>query len=535
MKKAVMKITSVLLFAGMLAGSVTGCGKSQGSSGGGKEDVGFHSTGLPIVDKPVTLKVLTTRWGNMGDSFTKNQWLKDLESKTNVKIQWQAQSLNDWGTQKSVMLASGELPDIIIGSQTFNDSDILNNKSLFMEVDDLVKNYMPNYSEALDKLPELKKAVTFPDGKMYSFGKNLPSRPKTRNQPIINKVWLDKLGLKEPTNLDELYEVLLAFKTKDPNGNGKADEIPITGSAGITMDLLNPFGITDISATNMMVNSDGTLTYYPTSQQYKEGLKWLNKLYTAGIIDPQTFTQDNTMATSKNQDPNFARVGFTYAWTPDADFGKWSNQYKAIAPIKGPDGKQYAGGDPNGVSSILRNEALITTSCKNPEAAARWLDEFYNGEASIQNFWGAIGTVISKNSDDTYTLNDPPEGTSADAWYWDQSLRDFGPKYVSDNFQKKIKLSAKSGDGLKMELSKLGDAYITTPYPNVMYTIEENQDLPTLTTDINTYVGQMLAQFVTKGGIDEGWDAYVNKLKDMGLEKLIKIRTDAYNRYNKVK
>ena len=114
-------------------------------------------------------------------------------------------------------------------------------------------------------------------------------------------------------------------------------------------------------------------------------------------------------------------------------------------------------------------------------------------------------------------------------------LRDFGPKYISADFQKKIALSPKSGDGLKVELSKLGDAYVTTPFPNVMYTVEENEEIPTLTTDIDTYVGQMRAQWITKGGIDEGWDAYVKKLNNMGLDKLVKIRTDAYSRYKSIK
>lgn len=535
MKNSVKRIINLLLVAGILTGSMVGCNSKQGSADSSKEEIGFKSEGLPITDKPITLKVLTTRWGNMGDSFTNNQWLKDLEKNTNVKIEWQVQSLNDWATQKSVMLAGGELPDVIIGNQSLNDSDIINNQSSLVPLDSLIEKYMPNYQKALEEYPELKKTVTNPDGKMYTLGKNLPSRPQSCNQPIINKAWLNKLNLKEPTNLDELYNVLLAFKTKDPNGNGQADEIPISGSGDVPMDLLNPFGITDLNGTNMTVQSNGNLGYFPTSEQYKEGLKWLNKLYAAGIIDSEIFTQDGTMATGKAQDPNTARVGFAYQWTPDANFGKWSSQYEAIAPIKGPDGKQYAGGDTNGVSSIVRNEAEITTTCKYPEVAARWLDQFYTGEASIQNFWGAIGTVINKSSDGTYTLNDPPEGTSADAWYWEQSFRDFGPKYVSADFQKKIKLSPKSGDGLKMELSKLSDPYITTPYPNVMYTNEENQELPTLTTDINSYILQTRAQWITKGGIDEGWDAYVSKLKDMGLDKLIKIRTDAYNRYKGIK
>jgi len=535
MKKSLIRTINLVLLAGMLAGTLVGCGskdESKSTSTNTKEATGFHSTGLPIMDKQVTLKVMTTRWGSMGDSFTKNKWIKDLETKTNVKIEWQVQSLNDWATQKSVLIASGELPDVIIGNQTFNDSDIISNQGLFLPVDDLVKKYMPNYSEALNKLPELKKVETFPDGKMYSFGKNLPNRPQTEYQPVINKVWLDKLGLKVPTTLDELYDVLLAFKTKDPNGNGKADEIPVTD---YTANLLNPFGITDLNTNSMTVKEDGSVSYYPTSDQYKAGVKWLQKLYAAGILDREMFTQDATMVTAKKQDPSVAKVGFTYSWTPDSTMGKWSSQYVAIAPIKGTDGKQYAPGDKGGVFSIQRNEALISSSCKNPAIAARWLDQFYTGEASIQNFWGAIGTVITKNSDDTYSLNNPPDGTSSDAWYWDQSLRDFGPKYISTDFQKKIKLSPTSGDGLKVELSKLGDQYVTTPFPNVMYTVAENQEIPTLTTDIDTYVGQMRAQWVTKGGIDAGWDAYTKKLKDMGLDKLVKIRTDAYSRYKSIK
>ncbi|OPJ61176.1 extracellular solute-binding protein [Clostridium oryzae] len=535
MKKNVKKAINLMLIAGMITGTAVGCSSKHNSSESSKNNASFNSKGLPIVKKPIKLKVLTTRWGSMGDSFTKNKWLQDLETKTNVKIKWEVKSLNDWGEKKSIMLAGGDLPDIAIGNQTFGDTDILQNQSMFIAVDDLVNKYMPNYAKALEEMPELKKAVTFPDGKMYSLGKNLPSRPKSEAQPVINKKWLDKLGMKTPTNLDELYNVLLAFKTKDPNGNGKADEIPITGAKDIQLNLLNPFGITDLNSSNMMVKDDGSLVYYPTSNEYKEGIKWLHKLYAAGIIDKEIFTQDDTMYNGKCQDPKGARVGFTYQWTPDAVFGKWSDQYEAIAPIKGPDGKQYAPGDPNGVYSIQRNEAEITSSCKHPEVAARWLDQFYTGEASIQNFWGAIGTVINKGNDGTYTLNDPPKGTSADAWYWDQSLRDFGPKYVSKDFQSKIKLSSKSGDGLKVELSKLSDPYITKPFPNVMYTSEESEDLTTLTTDIGKYVQITRAQWVTKGNIDQQWDAYVKKLKDMGLDKLTKIRTDAYNRYQKVK
>lgn len=520
--------------------SLIGCGKTdnkQEVSGGNKEtktetSSNFNETGMPIVNEPVTLSVLTTRWGNMGDSFTNNEFLKQLEAESNVKIEWQVQSLNDWSEQKGIMLAGGELPDIIFGFQTFGDTDVINNLDLFIPLDDLIENHMPNYKKALEEMPDLRKISTYPDGNMYSLSKNLPLRPISCNQPIINKVWLDNLGLEVPTNLDELYNVLKAFKEQDANGNGDPnDEFPISGAKGISMDLLNPYGITDITGHKMMVNEDGSLTYYPISEAYKEGIKWLNKLYEEGIIDQEAFTQDDTMLSAKRQDPNVARVGFEYSWTPDSNFGQWSSEYIVIDPIEGLDGKQYTGGDPNGVSSIMRNEVLITKFCENPEIAARWIDQFYTGEASIQNFWGGIGTVIEKHDDGTYTLNDPPEGTSADSWYWDSSLRDFGPKYVSKEFQDKIKLSPSSGDGLKVELSKIGEDTVTTPYPNVMFTNEENEERPMLTTDIDKFIDSTRALWITEGGIDEQWDEYNEQLNAMGLEKLLEIYNNAYNRY----
>lgn len=196
------------------------------------------------------------------------------------------------------------------------------------------------------------------------------------------------------------------------------------------------------------------------------------------------------------------------------------------------DGTRTAKGEPGGFS-YSKNQVEITKFCKYPEVAARWIDSFYTDEAGIQNFWGAIGTVIQKNDDGTYELMDPPDGVSADAWYWEQSLRDFGPKYVKPEFDEKIKLSNKSGDGLKLEIDKLGKDYVTPPYPAVTYTEEEYKELPTLTTDIDKYVETTRAKWISDSSIDidKEWNGYIKKLNDMGLEQLVKIRTDGYDRY----
>jgi putative aldouronate transport system substrate-binding protein len=148
-KKLFTKMSSVLLASVMLV-SVVGCSSGNGSDPAETTvSSDFNQEGLPIVNKPVTLKVLTVRWGNMGDTFTQNQWLKDLEKDSNVKIEWQVMSSNDWGEQKSIMLASGTLPDIILGDQVFSDSDIVNNLSYFRPLDEYIDSYMPNLKAAM--------------------------------------------------------------------------------------------------------------------------------------------------------------------------------------------------------------------------------------------------------------------------------------------------------------------------------------------------------------------------------------------------
>jgi putative aldouronate transport system substrate-binding protein len=537
-KKTAGILIAALTALGILggcSGNKTGGTTATTSSGGTTQsataanDIGFHETGLPIVDTQVKLKAITMRWGSMGNTFESNAFLQQLERDSNVDIVWEVKSSSDWNEQKSLLFASRDMPDIAIGNQTFNTTDISNNRDYFIPLDDLIDKYMPNLKAAFAETPELRRASTSPDGKIYSLPARLPARPITRNMTIINKTWLDRLGLAEPQTIEDLYNVLKAFKERDANGNGDPnDEIPYTD--GYKVDFLTPFGLLDCNELNLMVK-DGKVVDIRAIPEYRDGIAYMARLYAEGLLDPEMFTQDDTMRNGKYQNPGVSRVGMSYQWTPDAVFGGWSSEYVAIAPIIGPDGKRYAQGDPNGVWAISGNEMSITTFCKNPEVAARWADQFYTSEATIQNFWGAIGTVIKANSDGTYELNNPPAGTSADAWYWDQSLRDFGPGYASPAFESKLKLNPESGDGFKLEIDKLTKEYVTTPFPRISYTVEELDELAILSSDITSYMDRSRAKWITEGGVTAEWDAYMTQLNRMGLDRYLAIHEGAYKRY----
>lgn len=180
---------------------------------------------------------------------------------------------------------------------------------------------------------------------------------------------------------------------------------------------------------------------------------------------------------------------------------------------------------------MSRYEFVVTSSCQDPGPLLAWADRFYTDDASIQTFYGSFGTGVEKNDDGTYTVLPPKDGNSADTFAWISSLRDFGPKYVEDGFNDKVTYAAENGDAAKLELDKELAVYAKDAYPNVSYTTEQLNTLATLYADIDAFVKSSQATWVSEGGIEEGWDAYIEQLKAMGYDEFIKIQQDAYSAY----
>ena len=432
-------------------------------------------------------------------------------------------------------MAGGDLPDAFLGSICFSAAEIATNQSSFIALDDYIDENMPNFKAIIEKDPTMKALATSSDGHIYGLPGKKPCRPIVSNQMFINQSWLDNLGLPMPQTYEEFYNVLKAFSEQDANGNGDPnDEIPYgQGYADSTMFFLLPFGMT-IGADNtyLMSIKNGQPEFLPTLDSYREGIKWMNKAYKEGLIDPEIFTQDTSMRDAKLMN-DITLVGSAPGWTADATFGPNSAQYSALPALQGPDGERYVSSDPEHWN-YSRNEFLITTACEDPGALLRWMDQFYTDDASIQTFYGSFGVALEKEGD-SYKLLPPTDGQSADTFAWVNSLRDFGPKYVEDGFNDRVSLPTDSGDGLKLQLDKDLSQHAKPAFPNVSYTTEQLNELSTFYIDISSYVTTMQAKWVTEGGVDEEWNTYIDTLKQMRFEDFIKIQNDAYNNYQSSK
>jgi putative aldouronate transport system substrate-binding protein len=284
----------------------------------------------------------------------------------------------------------------------------------------------------------------------------------------------------------------------------------------------------------MGLNSEGTPVFVPAQENYKEAVIWMHDLWESGAVDPEYFTQESSAQTSKQQAEGGSQVGLVFGWTADAQVSTNADQFSLLEAVEGYDGTHYVECATDYLD-ISDREFMITTACEDPEALLRWADGFYTDLASLQTFYGTIGSQITDNGDGTYTVDVPEDGSSLDTSAWSNSFRDFGPKYMNQDFYDNVTLPADQGDGIKLAEDEVNAQYIQTDkncgLPLLQYTEDELSSITTIGTDIYNYVEAQYAHWVVDGGIEDEWDAYIEQLNAMGLEEFVEIQTTAYNAY----
>lgn len=500
MRKNTKKWFSLMLAAAMAAGTLTGCGsgdgdkaqESQGNSveeqtkeqSSGQTDKGGEASGeASSQDERPTFKIVTVRWdGNWPTDFLSEGFMKEMEEKAGINIEWEIYSYGDWSEQRSLLLASEDLPDAFLGSITLTASDIAMNREYFVDLTDKIAD-MPNLTKAMEADPVLRAICTGRDGKIYSLPKRLAMRPKVNgDMAYINREWLERLNLEMPTTIDELTEVLLKFKEEDADGDGDPNnEFPLTGDSGAPLfddlrHVLSPFGTMVSRDGNWMgLNNDGEPVFVPVQENYKEAVKWMRSLWEQGIVDPERFTQDGSTRQAKQQAEGGSQVGLIFGWTADSQVGMNVGQFEVLEAVEGWNGIHYLESATDYLD-VTDRELVITKNCKDPDALLRWADSFYTDLASLQMTYGEIGVAITDNGDGTYSVDRPTDGTSMDTFAWCHSLRDYGPKWMDPAFEENVILPVEEGDGVKRAEDSINEQYVTLDrnigLPMVHYTDE---------------------------------------------------------------
>src|SRR5699024_8879281 len=256
----------------------------------------------------------------------------------------------------------------------------------------------------MEEYPEVRKAVTFPDGKIYSFPTILSPEFPSRligSRPWFSKETLKTVGMEVPETTDEFYEFLKATKeltNKTPYGGTSMDELVswLQGAFGL--------GTTGVRNENIDVDPDdeSKVRFYSVTDDYKELLEYIHRLFNEGLIEQNIFSIEWDQYLANASEGNYASTIF---YEPVMLFGEEvGKDYVGATALEGPNGhKKFVKVAPfvNSISNFV-----ITNENPNPEATVRWMDYFYSDEGTRFYYMGIEGETYEVTEDGEYVYTD---------------------------------------------------------------------------------------------------------------------------------
>lgn len=555
MSKKYQKILALALSLCLSASALSGCGSStQANSKNGSQATPASQLTFPLSQKQ-TLTGLTTFPIGSEPNPNNRTIFKRLESSTNVHINWTAIQADQWGEKAKLLMASGStLPDFIFNAD-FSDADLLKyaSQGAIVNLEDYIDKYMPNLKAVYQKYPNYKKMSTDEDGHIWALPwiEQLGTDKEAiqtvgSNMGFINKKWLDFLGLKTPTTVDEFEKVLLAFKN---NASAIQKKFNISGTiipmSCIINDqdpgiLINGFGEgygdNDLGR-HIAVTDSGKVICTATQDGYKKGINWLHKLFTEGLIDKESFTQKWATYVSKGK---AGRYGVCFTW----DVANIDNlkDWEPLPALKA-DTTNITPCNGSYTSGFARGKCVITSNCKNIPLTCAWLDQMYKPMQSAQNNWGTYGETgkfnifeMSKNSKGEPMLKHAKLGGNSPVEVREAQCVG-GPLAVLNDY---YNVYVTCPDDAAYRLNWIKTIY--TPnmhnkyvYPNVFMNADDTQKLSDLEADIIKYINNKRARWIMNGGVDNEWNSYINELNKYGLSDYLNILQKYFDQYNKSK
>ena len=536
MKKRIISLALVFV---MLCGILAGCGtKTGGSSAGNKLTVGINQN------------------ANVED-FDNNAFTKYLEETVGVDLEFVYFSSSESEAIQQLALtvsANKELPDVILGFHKMGHYVVnqYGEDGYFMDLTDLIDKYGKNYKAALEKASKEdreyleKKAVNTNTDGIYAMPIALcPAIDDMPNLMYINQDWLNKLGLQAPTNIDELYNVLKAFKTQDPNGNGKADEIPMVGGDighgnDIIAYMLNAFVY--FSDNNSYNVTNGKVWDPLVTDEFRQGLIYVNKLVKEGLVSDLTFTLAASSEFKALNSPTdgVEKVGI-FCGYPDSYMNAESDSASSYVALGGLADATGKGGYTVVNPSPVYWSNFITKDCDNPELAMKLIDTFYADETIMRSRHG------EKDVDWTYGEGISAYGTKAfvnivngNAFFSGNSTwcKNPGGIMTHENY-----IAVKvEGEGTRAEFARMQkeswEIMSNAKQPEelatrLLYTQDEYEIKEELDATVAEYYREQINLFASSEldpNDDATWDKFKTQLYEIGRDKLLKVAQDAYDR-----
>lgn len=497
--------------------------------------------------------------------YNDTAWVQEIEKRLNIKLTIKGVPEADYTTAVNALLTSGDYPDLLYydwnqysgGAQAGIEDGVIVPVGQIPEY----KEKVPNWFNVVEGNANVRRAVALDDGSVVTFCHWEPNMARSAYWGYaIRKDWLDRLGLEVPTTVDEMYNVLKAFKEQDANGNGDPnDEIPFSscnwwGTAHPGLDTLAAAWSLKINFLYSNPQEPGKVTFataYNDGANFKDYVTTMAKWYAEGLIDAEYASQTHDSMDAKiNQD----KVGSFFCF-PDnvagyeASIGQTLTDagyadpagvmVYGLVPLKGIDGVAYTYDYDNAMVSYAGNNqptVITTAAVKNGhiDKCLELLNFMYSEEGSEIINWGVEGVSYTKdeNGNNVWTeaVTADPEYGPADAVF-KYALPTMGsfPKAMSYEAWASMNLTVPD----QIITHKNYAACDTSlDLPNFALSYDEQEAYNTVFTDATTAVAESMVKIITGQEPVEKIDDLLKTVNEViGIQQAIDAYQSAYDRY----
>jgi putative aldouronate transport system substrate-binding protein len=385
-------------------------------------------TGIKVKD--FTLYLARERDNYPKEGTYLGKWLTE---KSAARIKWEF-PVGDPKQKVGLLIASASYPDMI---DARNDNQALYDAKAFIPLDDLIEKYGVNCKKLFgENLNMLRKA----DGHIYWLPASFPSGSKIRRTQESIGFYIQKRVLKEnnwptPKNLDQAFDMLIAYAKKHPDTKGK--KTMVYSSMSTTwrdFPLMNAPHVfsghpNDGSANVDWVNGRWVATqYYATQEAYKI-YKLFNKVFLAGFYDTESFVRDYDQYLAAIATGNILAFS-DQKWQSDVSNRILKKQNEDLWYVPTATTMEGYKNEWEGPPTPQVSEGVgITIKCKDPVMAFQWLDAQASEEFQMLKWWGVKGENYSVDKNGIFFR------TPAQLAKWkDQNWRDkvYGQTYFSE-------------------------------------------------------------------------------------------------------
>ena len=524
--KRIMGATTLLL---VLVSALAGCKSTGGlSTAGGKEKITYWT--------PINVNAVSVI-----QNYDELLMYQEVEKKFNIDLEFKHPPTGQQAEQFNLMLASRDLPDVLeydwVSSYSGGPGKAISD-GIIVSLNDLIEDgKMPNFKKVVDDNPGLVKMLTTDKGDYYVFPSLSLDTYTNFGGFYLRKDWLDELGLDVPETIDEWEAVLTAFKEK------KGATAPFSVIKEYMSESNNNIWTPAFGVGMHFYVEDDVVKFGPMEEGYKEYLKLMKKWMDNGLLDQDVISNDWKIVDAKmlsgKSGAGYGAVG--------AKFGKYltlaketgDTSFNLVAAPQVVMNKGEKSGFGNYVPEYTGSDsAAITTKNTKRELTAQVLDYFYSEEgAKLKNFGVEGVTYNDENGYPRYTelITKNPDGlamSQAMAKYFRANVGAPGfsnaPEYLEQYYEY---------DGQRDAIKIYNDNVEENAknyYPvQAAMTPEEASEYASIMNEVDTYRNEMFVKFLIGTEPIENYDKFIDTMNSLGMQKALKIKQDAYDRFIK--